>query len=140
MVFVSAPIFQLLLGLSSWKWLLWVAFAFKLSRRDLKLVPTHPDEHGGLGFLSLTPAAFAPIAFAASAVLSNLGYTPPSWRPEDFPPNCSRGDRCFRRAWAVGLFVRLTALRRKGILNTESSASYTVLTSRKMILSRRSRR
>ncbi len=68
-VLVSTSIFQFLLGVSLWKWLLWVVYAFKLSRRDLKLVPTHPDEHGGIGFLSLTTAAFAPIAFAASAVI-----------------------------------------------------------------------
>ncbi len=68
-VLVSAPIFQFLLGLSLWKWLLWVIFAFKLSRRNLKLVPTHPDRHGGLGFLSLTPGVFAPVTFAASAVI-----------------------------------------------------------------------
>lgn len=60
-VLVSAPIFQFLLGLSLWKWLLWVIFALKLSQRNLKLIPTHPDKHGGLGFLSVTPPAFAPI-------------------------------------------------------------------------------
>jgi hypothetical protein len=68
-VLVSAPIFQFVLGLSLWKWLLWVIFAFKFSRRNLRLFPTHPDEHGGLGFLSLTPAVFSPIAFAASTVI-----------------------------------------------------------------------
>jgi hypothetical protein len=36
----------------------------------LKLVPTHPDGHGGLGFLGLTSAAFAPIAFSATAVIA----------------------------------------------------------------------
>ena len=75
-VLASAPLFQFLLGLSLWRWLLWTFFAFKLSRRDLRLVPTHPDEHGGLGFLGLTAAAFAPVAFAATAV---IGAT---WRNE----------------------------------------------------------
>jgi hypothetical protein len=68
-VLVSAPLFQFLLGLSLWRWLMWTYFAFKLSGRNLKLVPTHPDEHGGIGFLGLTVAAFAPIAFAATAVI-----------------------------------------------------------------------
>ena len=53
-VLVSTSIFQFLLGLSIWRWGLWTLFAFRLSTRDLKLVPTHPDEHGGLGFLGLT--------------------------------------------------------------------------------------
>ena len=69
-ILVSASLFQFLLGLALWKWLLWTIFAFRLSRLDLKLVPTHPDSHGGLGFLSLTPIAFTPIAFAATAVIA----------------------------------------------------------------------
>ena len=69
-VAVSSSIFQFLLGLGLWKWLLWTFFAFQLSRRNLKLVPTHPDQHGGLGFLGLTAAAFAPIAFSATAVVA----------------------------------------------------------------------
>lgn len=68
-VFLSAPLFQFLVGLGLWKWLLWTFFAFKLSRRNLKLVATHPDEHGGLGFLGLTASAFAPVAFAATTVI-----------------------------------------------------------------------
>jgi hypothetical protein len=75
-IVVSATIFQFLLGLGVWKWFLWGIFAFKLSRLKLDLVPTHPDEHGGLGFLSLTPIAFAPIVFAATAVIGS------TWRHE----------------------------------------------------------
>jgi hypothetical protein len=70
-VLVSATIFQFFLGLNLWKWLLWTFFAFKLSRMNLKLVATHPDGHGGLGFLGLTPAAFAPIIFAAATVIGS---------------------------------------------------------------------
>jgi hypothetical protein len=69
-ILVSASIFQFLLGLALWQWLLWGYFAFKLSKRDLKLVATHPDGHGGLGFLGLTSSAFAPIAFSATAVVA----------------------------------------------------------------------
>jgi hypothetical protein len=69
-VVVSTSIFQFLLGLALWKWLLWTFFAYKLSKRNLKLVATHPDGHGGLGFLGLTSAAFAPIAFSATVVIA----------------------------------------------------------------------
>jgi len=69
-IVVSISIFQFLLGLALWRWLLWTFFAFKLSKANLKLIPTHPDGHGGLGFLGLTSAAFAPIAFTASAVIA----------------------------------------------------------------------
>jgi hypothetical protein len=68
-VLISAPLFQFLLGLGLWKWLLWTFFAFNLSKRNLKLVATHPDEHGGLGFLGLTASAFAPVAFTATIVI-----------------------------------------------------------------------
>ena len=73
---VSTTIFQFLLGLGLWKWLLWTIFTFRLSRLDLDLVATHPDGHGGLGFLGLVPAAFAPISLAAATVIGSR------WRHE----------------------------------------------------------
>jgi hypothetical protein len=75
-VIVSTTVFQFLLGLSLWKWLLWTVFAFQLSRLDFNLVPTHPDHHGGLAFLGLTTVAFTPISFAASTVIGA------NWRHE----------------------------------------------------------
>lgn len=66
---VVAPIYQLLLALCFWKWLLWSFFLFRLSRMNLELVATHPDGHGGLGFLGLSPIGFVPVAFALSAVI-----------------------------------------------------------------------
>ena len=74
-VVVSSTLFQFLLGLGLWNWLLWTFFAFKLSRMNLNLVATHPDEHGGLDFLGLTAAAFAPVTFAATAVIGARGAT-----------------------------------------------------------------
>lgn len=71
---VSAPLYQLLVGLSLWKWFLWCLFLFRLSRMDLKTVATHPDVHGGLGFLGLSPIGFVSVAFALSAVIGG------SWR------------------------------------------------------------
>jgi len=107
-VLVSAPIFQFLLGLSLWKWLLWVIFAFKLSQRNLKLIPTHPDKHGGLGFLSVTPPAFADHFCRLGGNWSNLALRHLSSRcpPEGFHAthHCPWSDRRFRRPWAVGLF------------------------------------
>jgi hypothetical protein len=121
-VIVSAPLFQFLLGLSLWRWLLWTFFAFKLSKRNLKLVPTHPDEHGGLGFLGLTAAAFTPVAFAATAV---IGAT---WRNDILHHGAHLMD--FKLEAIVLLIVialvalgplfffvpRLASLRRQGIL------------------------
>ena len=66
---VSVPIYQFLFGLNLWKWSLWSFFLFRLSRMDLKMVATHPDGHGSLGFLGLSPVAFAPIALALSIAI-----------------------------------------------------------------------
>jgi hypothetical protein len=60
---VSQMIYRFLVGLSLWKWLLFTFCLFKLSRLDLKLVATHPDHHGGIGFLGPAPMVFAPVAF-----------------------------------------------------------------------------
>jgi hypothetical protein len=68
-ILVSVTIFQFLLGISLWKWLLWTIFAFRLSRLNLRLIATHPDGHGGLGFLGLVPVAFTPISFALATVI-----------------------------------------------------------------------
>ncbi len=121
-VLVSAPLFQFLLGLSLWEWLLWTYFAFRLSQRNLRLVPTHPDEHGGLGFLGLTAVAFAPVAFAATAV---IGAT---WRNDILHHGAQLMD--FKLQAIVLLVIiamvalgpllffvpRLASLRRQGIL------------------------
>jgi len=73
---VCAPIYQFLLGLCFWKWFLWCLFLFRLSRTSLQLVATHPDAHGGLGFLGLSPIGFIPIAVALSSVIGG------SWSSE----------------------------------------------------------
>ena len=121
-VVVSTSIFQFLLGLALWRWLLWTFVAFRLSRRNLKLVPTHPDEHGGLGFLGLTSAAFAPVAFSATAVIAA------TWRDDVLHHGARLMDfklpaivlLALTALVALGPLVffvpRLAALRRKGIL------------------------
>jgi hypothetical protein len=72
---VSQLLYQFLVALSFWKWILWSYFLIRLSRLDLELVPTHPDSHGGIGFLGLSPMGSAPVAFAiAAAIGSNWRY------------------------------------------------------------------
>lgn len=121
-ILVSVTLYDFLLGLSLWKWLLWTFFAFQLSRRNLRLVPTHPDEHGGLGFLGITPLAFAPVAFAAAAV---VGAT---WRHEILHQGAHLMDFKLPAIALVAIIAvvalvplvffvpRLAALRQRGIL------------------------
>lgn len=66
---VSLFIYQFLLALNLWKWLVWSFVLVRLSRMNLNLVATHPDAHGGLGFLGLSAAGFTPIAFAVSCAI-----------------------------------------------------------------------
>lgn len=119
---VSQLIYQFLIGLALWKWLLWAFFLLKLSRMNLKLVATHPDGHGGVGFLGLSPLGFTPIAFAAATA---IGAT---WRYEILNTGAHLKD--FRLSAIVLLLLvivvalgplacfvpDLTALRRRAIL------------------------
>jgi hypothetical protein len=51
-VFVSRPLFLILILGWSWRQFLWVRFLWLMSGLDLRLVPSHPDQVGGLRFIS----------------------------------------------------------------------------------------
>jgi hypothetical protein len=68
--YVSLPIFQFLLLRWYFRVLIWVRFLWQVSRIELRLVPTHPDQLGGLGFLSNTAFAFAVLLMAHGALLA----------------------------------------------------------------------
>jgi len=46
---------------------LWCFFLWRVSRLDLRLVPTHPDRAGGLGYLEVVQGEFMPLVAALSA-------------------------------------------------------------------------
>jgi hypothetical protein len=69
---VSLPLVQFILLRWYFRLFIWTRFLWQVSRGELHLVPTHPDRAGGLGFLSLTPVAFAPILAAHGALLAGL--------------------------------------------------------------------
>src|SRR4029450_6945050 len=50
--------------------IVWARFLWQVSRLDLRLVPTHPDHSGGLGFLAGTVFAFIPLLLAHSVLFS----------------------------------------------------------------------
>ena len=70
-LYVSRPIFGVLLA--AWLWRLALVFVLlkRIARLDLSIVPTHPDGAGGLGFLKDVPKAFSLLAFATSAVVAS---------------------------------------------------------------------
>jgi hypothetical protein len=69
-VYVSLPIFQFLLFRWYFRFFIWTRFLWQVTRIKLNLVATHPDRTGGLGFLSETVYAFAPLLMAHGALLA----------------------------------------------------------------------
>jgi hypothetical protein len=69
--FCGLPLFQFLLTRTLWRWLIWSAFLWRLSRLRLRLVPTHPDLAGGISHLARPVQGFAVALLASSAVLAS---------------------------------------------------------------------
>jgi hypothetical protein len=70
--YVAASVMQVyLFARHFWRYGLWCWLLFRTSRLDLRLVGTHPDRAGGLGFLNIGHAVFSSIPLAASCVLAS---------------------------------------------------------------------
>jgi hypothetical protein len=67
---VSIPIYQFLVYRWLWRTFIWCKFLRRASKLDLQLIPTHPDQAGGLGFLGETHRLFAIFIFAYAATAS----------------------------------------------------------------------
>ncbi len=67
---VCMTLFRFLLLRWLWRLALWCFFLWRVSRLELRLVPTHPDRAGGLGYLELVHTEFIPLVLAISAVQS----------------------------------------------------------------------
>jgi AcrR family transcriptional regulator len=88
--YVSLPIFQFLFIRWYFRMFIWARFLWQVSRLDLRLVPTHPDRVGGLGFLANMVYAFMPLAVAHGAMVAGplanrilyLGATLPEFKIE----------------------------------------------------------
>ena len=68
--YASLPVFQFILLRWYFRLFVWTRFLWQVTRCELKLVPTHPDRAGGLGFLSLTVVGFTPVLAAHGALLA----------------------------------------------------------------------
>jgi hypothetical protein len=68
--YVSLPIFQFLLVRWYFRFFIWARFLWQVSRIELRLVPTHPDRSGGLGFLSDMVHAFIPVLVAHGVLVA----------------------------------------------------------------------
>lgn len=68
--YFSLPVFQFILFRWYFRLIVWTRFLWQASRLDLRLVPTHPDLSGGLGFLANTVFAFIPLLLAHGVLFS----------------------------------------------------------------------
>jgi hypothetical protein len=68
---VSGPMFQVILFRWFWRFLIWAAFLFRVSRLSLVLQPTDPDLAGGLGYLGMAQQTFVAVFFAFATVASS---------------------------------------------------------------------
>jgi hypothetical protein len=62
------PLFRFLTLRWLWRLGLWAQFLWGVSRLKLRLLPTHPDGLGGLGYLVVVSRHFLPLILALSAV------------------------------------------------------------------------
>ena len=69
-VYFSLPLTQFLLLRWYYRLFIWALFLWQVSRINLRLVPTHPDQTAGLAFLASATAGFAPLAVAHGAFVS----------------------------------------------------------------------
>lgn len=72
LAWVSIPIFQFLYIRWYYRLLIWYQFLWRVAHMDLRIVPAHPDRAGGLGFVSLSVYAFAPLLLAQGVLLAGL--------------------------------------------------------------------
>lgn len=68
--YVSLPLFQFLLCRWYFRLFIWGRFLWQVSRIELSLIPTHPDNLGGLSFISGQIYAFTVLAVAHGALLA----------------------------------------------------------------------
>jgi hypothetical protein len=71
-VYFCLPLAQFLLIRWYYRLFIWTRFLWQVSRIDLRLVATHPDRNGGLGFIGLSTSGFAPLAVAHGAFVSGF--------------------------------------------------------------------
>lgn len=69
-IIVSNTLFWFLVGRALWRHIIWSLLLRDLSRLETRLVASHPDGHGGLGFIGKYPNAYVLFTVAVSGVIS----------------------------------------------------------------------
>jgi hypothetical protein len=69
-VCVSLPLCYFLMFRGQWRHFAWARLLRKIARLELRLVATHPDGKGGLGFLAQYPNAYMFFVFGMSSLIA----------------------------------------------------------------------
>jgi hypothetical protein len=69
---VGVGLFQFLIWRWVWRLFIWYWFLWRVSKLDLRLIPTHPDRSAGLGFVGEMQRFFWSIVFAFSAATAGV--------------------------------------------------------------------
>jgi hypothetical protein len=72
LAYVSVPGFQFILFRWYFRIFIWIRFLAQVARCRLRLIPTHPDRSGGMGFLANSAVAFAPLLTAHGALVAGF--------------------------------------------------------------------
>jgi hypothetical protein len=68
--YLAGSLFLFLVFRWIWRFVVWGALLFRLSRLPLQLTPLHSDRAAGLGFLSIYPSIYSGFVFALSCVVA----------------------------------------------------------------------
>jgi hypothetical protein len=71
-VLFCVPLFQFLTLRWLWRLFLWGQFLWRMSKLNLNLIPTHPDEAAGLAFVGEAHRYFSMILFAVSIATASV--------------------------------------------------------------------
>jgi len=71
-VLFCVPLFQFLTLRWLWRLFLWAKFLWRMNRLNLQLIPTHPDEAGGLAFVGESERFFGVVLFAYSIAVAGV--------------------------------------------------------------------
>ena len=66
----AVPLLQFMFYRWVWKLVIWTGFLFDMSRLNLRVSVSHPDQAGGLGFLGIAQIGFGSLAFGLSSILA----------------------------------------------------------------------
>ena len=67
---VAVPLLQFMFYRWIWRLIIWTGFLLDMSRLNLRVSVSHPDQAGGLGFLGIAQIGFGSLAFGLSSILA----------------------------------------------------------------------